>query len=77
MWKEFRDFITKGNLVEVAIAFVMGVAFGVLVKSLLDDLIMPVLGKVTGGDFSSLYINLSGQTYASAAAARQAGAAAS
>ena len=76
MWKEFRDFITKGNLVEVAIAFVMGVAFGVLVKSLLDDLIMPVLGKVTGGDFSSLYINLSGQTYASAAAARQAGAAA-
>ena len=76
MWKDFRDFIVKGNLVEIAIAFVMGVAFGVVVKSFLDDLIMPLLGKVTGGDFSSLYVNLSGQAYASAAAARQAGAAA-
>jgi len=76
MWKDFRDFVIKGNLVEIAIAFVMGVAFGVVVKSFLDDLIMPLLGKATGGDFSSLYINLSGQAYASAAAARQAGAAA-
>jgi len=75
MWKEFRDFITKGSLVEIAIAFVMGAAFGVLVKSFLDDLIMPLLGKaVANVDFANLYVNLSGETFASAAAARQAGA---
>lgn len=77
MWKEFRDFITKGNLVEIAVAFVVGAAFGALVKSFLDDLIMPLVGKAAGNvDFANLYINLSGQSYASAAAARQAGAAA-
>jgi large conductance mechanosensitive channel len=77
MWKEFRDFITKGNLVEIAMAFILGAAFGVLVKSFLDDVIMPLLGKATGNvDFTNLYINLSGQTFASAADARHAGAAA-
>ena len=77
MWKEFRDFITKGNLVEIAIAFIMGAAFGVLVKSFLDDVIMPLLGKAIGNvDFANLYVNLSGQTFASAADARHAGAAA-
>lgn len=77
MWKEFRDFITKGNLVEIAVAFVVGAAFGALVKSFLDDLIMPLVGKAAGNvDFANLYINLSGQSYASATAARQAGAAA-
>ncbi len=77
MWKEFRDFITKGNLVEIAIAFVVGAAFGALVKSFLDDIIMPLVGKAAGNvDFANLYINLSGQSYASATAARQAGAAA-
>jgi large conductance mechanosensitive channel len=77
MWKEVRDFITKGNLVEIAVAFVVGAAFGALVKSFLDDLIMPLVGKAAGNvDFANLYINLSGQSYASATAARQAGAAA-
>jgi len=77
MWKEFRQFIARGNLVELAVAFIMGVAFATLVKSFIDDLIMPIIGKLVGNvDFANLYINLSGQNYASAAAARGAGAAA-
>ncbi len=77
MWKDFRDFITKGNLVQLAVAFVMGVAFGTVVSSFVNDLIMPIIGKLIGNvDFASLYINLSGTAYESAAAARQAGAAA-
>lgn len=77
MWKDFRDFITKGNLVQLAVAFVMGVAFGTVVSSFVNDLIMPIIGKLIGNvDFANLYINLTGTTYASAAAARQAGAAA-
>jgi large conductance mechanosensitive channel len=77
MWREFREFIAKGNLVQLAVAFVVGAAFGTVVASLVNDLIMPLLGKLIGNvDFASLYINLSGTTYESAAAARQAGAAA-
>ncbi len=77
MWKDFRNFIKKGNLVQLAVAFVMGVAFGTVVSSFVNDLIMPIIGKLIGNvDFANLYINLSGTTYASAAAARQAGAAA-
>ena len=77
MWKDFRDFITKGNLLQLAIAFIMGVAFGALIKSFVNDLIMPIIGKLVGNvDFANLYINLSGQVYESAAAAREAGAAA-
>ncbi len=77
MQKEFREFITKGNLVQLAIAFVMGAAFAAMAKSFVDDLIMPLVGKLVGNvDFANLYANLSGQTYESAAAARAAGAAA-
>ena len=77
MWKDFRDFIKKGNLLQLAVAFIMGVAFAGLVKSFIDDLIMPLVGKAVGNvDFAGLYINLSGQAYESAAAAREAGAAA-
>jgi len=77
MWKELRDFIAKGNLVEIAVAFIMGVAFGAVVKSFVYDIIMPVIGKLVGNvDFASLYINLSGTPYPSAQAAREAGAAA-
>ena len=76
MWKEFRQFIARGNLVDLAIAFLMGVAFATLVKSFIDDLLMPIIGKLVGNvDFSNLYLNLSGQTYVSATAAREAGAA--
>jgi large conductance mechanosensitive channel len=77
MWKDFRDFIKRGNLVQLAVAFVMGAAFGTVVSSLVNDLIMPIIGKLIGNvDFANLYINLSGKMYESASAARQAGAAA-
>jgi len=77
MRKEFRDFVTKGNLLQLAVAFVVGAAFGTVVKSFIDDLIMPAIGKLIGNvDFANLYVNLSGQVYESAAAAREAGAAA-
>ncbi|MCD6136459.1 large conductance mechanosensitive channel protein MscL, partial [Candidatus Bipolaricaulota bacterium] len=77
MWKEFRDFITKGNLVQIAVAFIIGAAFGALVKSFVFDIIMPLIGKAVGNvNFSDLYINLSGMAYPSAQAARDAGAAA-
>jgi len=77
MRKEFRDFVTKGNLLQLAVAFVVGAAFGTVVKSFIDDLIMPIIGKLIGNvDFADLYVNLSGQVYESAAAAREAGAAA-
>ncbi|GAB4305186.1 MAG: large conductance mechanosensitive channel protein MscL [Candidatus Bipolaricaulota bacterium] len=77
MGKEFKAFIVKGNLVQIAVAFIMGVAFGAVVSSFVNDLIMPIIGKLVGNvDFANLYVNLSGQTYESAAAARAAGAAA-
>ena len=77
MRKEFRDFVLKGNLLQLAVAFIVGAAFGTVVKSFIGDLIMPIIGKLIGNvDFANLYVNLSGQTYESAAAAREAGAAA-
>ncbi|HEC63317.1 MAG TPA: large conductance mechanosensitive channel protein MscL [Candidatus Acetothermia bacterium] len=77
MWKEFKNFIAKGNLVEIAVAFVIGAAFGALVKSFVFDIIMPGVGKLVGNvDFASLYLNLSGTPYESAQAAREAGVAA-
>lgn len=76
-WGEFRDFIAKGNLVEIAVAFVVGAAFGALVKSFINDIVMPVIGALIGRvDFANLYINLSGKEFPSAQAAREAGAAA-
>lgn len=75
MRKEFRDFVLKGNLLQLAVAFIMGAAFGAVVKSFIGDLIMPILGKLIGNvDFANLYINMSGQVYETAAAAREAGA---
>jgi len=77
MRKEFQAFIRKGNLVHLAVAFLIGAAFATLVSSFVNDLIMPIVGKLIGNvDFANLYVNLSGGTYDSAAAAREAGAAA-
>ena len=77
MLKGFKEFIMKGNLIQLAVAFIMGVAFREVVNSVVNDLIMPIIGKLVGNvDFANLYINLSGQTFESAAAARDAGAAA-
>ena len=74
-WKEFRDFIVRGNLVEIAVAFVMGAAFGAVVNSFIFDIIMPPLGKLVGNvDFSNLFVVLGPEKYSSAEAARAAGA---
>lgn len=76
-WKEFRDFIARGNLVEIAVAFVMGAAFGAVVNSFIFDVVMPPIGKLVGNvDFSDLFVILGPEKYPSAEAARQAEAAA-
>jgi len=76
MLKEFRDFIARGNVVDLAIGIIIGAAFTTIVNSLVKDIIMPPIGKLTGGvDFSNIFIDLSGTHYPSLAAAQQAGAA--
>ncbi|MDD2804615.1 MAG: large conductance mechanosensitive channel protein MscL [Elusimicrobiales bacterium] len=76
MLKDFKEFIMRGNVVDMAVGVIIGGAFGKIVTSLVTDIIMPPIGRLTGGvDFSSLYINLSGVAYASLAEAQKAGAA--
>jgi large conductance mechanosensitive channel len=75
MFKEFKEFIRRGNMIDLAVAFVMGAAFGKVASSFINDVVMPPVGLLLGRvDFSSLYINLSGQTFDSLAKAREAGA---
>ena len=76
MWKEFRDFAMRGNVVDLAIGIIIGAAFGKIVTSLVNDILMPPIGIILGKvDFSNLFINLSGKPYASLADAKSAGAA--
>ena len=76
MLNEFKEFAIKGNVLDMAVGIVMGGAFGAVVKSLVDDVIMPPIGRLTGGrDFSDLFINLAEGDYGSLAAAQEAGAA--
>ena len=76
MFKEFKEFAAKGNVMDLAVGVIIGAAFGKIVTSLIDDVIMPVVGLILGKvDFSNLYINLSGGTYATLAEAKKAGAA--
>jgi large conductance mechanosensitive channel len=73
--KEFQDFAVKGNVVDMAVGIIIGGAFGTIVKSLVDDVIMPPIGLALGGvDFSDLFLNLSDVQYTSLAAAQEAGA---
>jgi large conductance mechanosensitive channel len=73
--KEFREFAVRGNVVDLAVAVVIGAAFTGIVNSLVNDIIMPPIGLLTGGlDFSEYYINLSGNDYATLAEAEAAGA---
>jgi large conductance mechanosensitive channel len=73
---EFRSFLVKTNVLALAIAFILGVAFAAVVMSLVNDILMPPVGMLLGKvDFSNLYINLSGGSYASLTDAQQAGAA--
>lgn len=75
MLKEFKEFALRGNVVDMAIGIVIGAAFSTIVKSLVDDIIMPPIGVVTGGvDFSNIFIPLNGADYPSLVQARQAGA---
>lgn len=76
MIKEFREFLMRGNVLDLAVAVIIGGAFTAIVNSLVNDIIMPILGLLTGGiNFNSLYINLSGKSFASYADAKAAGAA--
>ena len=74
--KEFKDFATKGNLIDMAVGVVIGTAFSKIVTSLVNDIIMPLISLATQGiDFSQLFISLDGNTYATLEEATAAGAA--
>jgi large conductance mechanosensitive channel len=75
MLKEFREFALRGNLVDLAVAFIIGAAFSGLVNSLVNDIVMPIIGVITGGiDFSEMYVQLAGESQPTLALAREAGA---
>lgn len=75
MLKEFKEFAMRGNVVDLAVGLIIGAAFGKIVTSLVNDVLMPPIGLLLGKvDFNSLFINLSGESYASLAAAQAAGA---
>ncbi|MBX2849047.1 MAG: large conductance mechanosensitive channel protein MscL [Acidiferrobacterales bacterium] len=79
MLQEFKDFAMKGNFVDMAVGIVIGAAFGTIVKSFVDDIIMPVVGMFTGGvDFANMHAVIKnpveGATYATVDAAKEAGA---
>lgn len=80
MWEEFKEFATKGNVVDLSIGVIIGGAFGKIVTSLVNDIIMPLIslltGKVTGNmDFTNLFISLDGNKYKTLAEAAENGAA--
>lgn len=76
MLKEFREFALRGSVVDLAVGVIIGGAFGAIVGSLVNDVLMPPIGLVLGGvDFANLFIALDGGDYASLAAATEAGAA--
>lgn len=75
MLKEFQEFALKGNMLDLAIGLILGTAFGRIITSLVNDVIMPPIGLLLGKvDFANLYINLSDKSYASLTDARTAGA---
>lgn len=75
MFKEFREFAMRGNVVDLAVGIIIGAAFGKIVTSLVNDIIMPPVGLLLGNmDFSNLFLALNGESYESLAAAEQAGA---
>ena len=74
--KEFKEFAMKGNVMDMAVGVIIGGAFGKIVSSLVDDVLMPIIGKLTGGvDFTNLFVNMGDGEYATLAAAKEAGAA--
>jgi large conductance mechanosensitive channel len=76
MFKEFKAFIMRGNVLDLAVAVIIGAAFGRIVSSFVTDIVMPPIGVATGKvDFSNLFIDLSGTSHPTLAAAKAAGAA--
>jgi len=76
MLKEFREFAMRGNVVDLAVGVIIGGAFGAIVTSLVNDILMPPIGMALGNvDFSSMFIDLSGKGVTTLAAAKEAGAA--
>jgi large conductance mechanosensitive channel len=75
MWQDFKKFVARGNVLDLAVAVVLGAAFGKVVTSLVEDVLMPPVGLLLKGrDFSNLFVDLSGEGHATLAAARAAGA---
>ncbi len=75
MLKEFRDFVMRGNVVDLAVGVIIGGAFGKIVSSLVTDIIMPPVGLLLNGvDFSNLFVSLNGQAYTTLSDAQKAGA---
>jgi large conductance mechanosensitive channel len=75
MFKELKEFAMRGNVMDMAVGIIIGAAFGRIITSLVNDVLMPPIGLLLGKvDFSSLFINLSGTAYPSLADARKAGA---
>jgi large conductance mechanosensitive channel len=76
MWKEFKEFAVRGNVIDLAIGVIIGGAFGKIITSLVNDILMPPIGLLLGNvDFANLFINLSGGQYDTLAEAQEAGAA--
>jgi large conductance mechanosensitive channel len=75
MWREFRDFAMRGNVIDLAVGIILGAAFTTIVNSLVNDIIMPPVGLLIGGiDFSSFFVTLKGGSYPTVEAAKAAGA---
>ncbi len=75
-FSEFKTFIMRGNVIDLAVGVIIGAAFQAIIKSLVDDLVMPVISLATGGiDFSNMFISFDGNEYDTLAAAQEAGAA--
>jgi large conductance mechanosensitive channel len=76
MFKEFKAFAMRGNVLDMAVGIIIGAAFGRIISSLVADIIMPPIGRLVGKvDFSGLFLNISGTSYPTLAAAKAAGAA--
>jgi large conductance mechanosensitive channel len=74
-WSEFKQFAVRGQVIDLAVGVIIGAAFGKIVESMVNDLIMPIIGMLFGGlDFSNLFIPLNGQTVATLVEAKKAGA---
>ncbi|MBA4392868.1 MAG: large conductance mechanosensitive channel protein MscL [Desulfobacca sp.] len=75
MWKEFKEFALRGNVLDMAVGIIIGAAFGKIVSSFVNDVLMPPIGLLLGqADFSNLFITLSGQSFATLEEAKKAGA---